>query len=246
MGSFVRIYPLIPLRGILVFPYTVSHLDVGREKSIYAIEKAMLGDKIIFLAAQKVAQNDSPLSEDIFTIGTVAEIKQILKLPGGVLRVLVEGIARGKIIRHYSQDEFLSVEVEQYTEEPVKTPEVEALTRNLVYQFEQYVKLSRRVPAEALTTVTNLKDPGHLADIIASHLNLRVEDKQRLLEAVELVSRLELLGAIVAKELKIVELEKKINLRVRKQMEKTQKEYYLREQMKAIQQELGEKGGGPG
>lgn len=244
MGSFVRIYPLIPLRGVLVFPYTVSHLDVGREKSIYAIEKAMLGDKIIFLAAQKIAQNDSPLNEDIFSIGTVAEIKQILKLPGGVLRILVEGLARGKIIRHYSQDEFLSVEVEQYTEEPIKTPEVEALRRNLIYQFEQYVKLSRRVPAETLSTVTNLKEPGHLADIIASHLNLRVEDKQRLLEAVEIVSRLELLGAIVAKELEIVELERKINLRVRKQVEKTQKEYYLREQMKAIQHELGEKDGG--
>lgn len=241
MEQVVRVLPLLPLRGILVFPYMVIHLDVGREKSVQAIEQAMIHNRIIFLATQKEAQTDDPGIEDIFLIGSLAEVKQLLKLSGGTIRVLVEGLARGRIRRYLDQEPYFKVEVEQYSEDFVKTPEVEALMRSLVNQFEQYVKLSKRIPPETVVSVVNLEEPGRLADIIASHLTLRIEEKLQILEAVDIVKRLEKLCAIVAKELEIVELERKINIRVRKQMEKTQKEYYLREQMKAIQRELGEK-----
>jgi len=219
----------------------VIHLDVGRAKSVQAIEESMIRDRVIFLATQKEAQTDEPGENDIFQIGTVAEVKQLLKLPGGTIRVLVEGIARAKVRSFISDDPYFLVEVEQYSEEFEKDSEIEALMRSLVYQFEQYVKLSKRIPPETVVSVVNLEEPGRLADIIASHLALRIEDKQSILEAADIVKRLEKLCAIVAKELEIVELERKINIRVRKQMEKTQKEYYLREQMKAIQRELGEK-----
>lgn len=236
-----RVLPLLPLRGILVFPYMVIHLDVGREKSVQAIEEAMVKERVIFLATQKEAQTDDPVETDIYSTGTVAEVKQLLKLPGGTIRVLVEGIARAKINKYISSEPFFSVEVDQYTEEFDKSPQVEALMRNLVTQFEQYVKLSKKIPPETVVTVVNIDDPGRLADIVASHLTLRIEDKQSVLEAIDIAKRLEKLCSIVARELEIVEMERKINVRVRKQMEKTQKEYYLREQIKAIQRELGDK-----
>ncbi|MDD4237631.1 MAG: endopeptidase La [Desulfotomaculaceae bacterium] len=241
MNSEIKTLPLLPLRGILVFPYMVIHLDVGREKSVQAIEEAMLQDRSIFLATQKEAQTDDPSEDDIYKTGTVAEVKQLLKLPGGTIRVLVEGIARAKAHRFIAKEPYFQVEIEQYSEDFQKTNEIEALMRSLIYQFEQYVKLSKRIPPETVVSVVNLEEPGRLADIIASHLSLRLDDKQKLLEAVDIIQRLEELCAIVAKELEIVELERKINIRVRKQMEKTQKEYYLREQMKAIQRELGDK-----
>ncbi|GBF34905.1 ATP-dependent protease La Type I [Desulfocucumis palustris] len=241
MEPTIKVLPLLPLRGILVFPYMVIHLDVGRDKSVQAIEETMAQDRMIFLATQKEAQTDDPGEEDIFQIGTVAEVKQLLKLPGGTIRILVEGMARARINRYLTDDPFFKVEVEQYSEDFKKTAEVEALMRSLVYQFEQYVKLSKRIPPETVVSVVNLEEPGRLADIVASHLSLRIEDKQSVLETVDIVKRIEKLCALVAKELEIVELERKINIRVRKQMEKTQKEYYLREQIKAIQKELGEK-----
>ena len=241
MEPVKRTLPLLPLRGILVFPNMVIHLDVGREKSVQAIEEAMLNERIIFLATQKEAQTDDPGEDDIYQIGTVAEVKQLLKLPGGTIRVLVEGLTRARIRKYIEHDPYFKVEIDQYSEDFVKTAEIEALMRNLVYQFEQYVKLSKRIPPETMVSVVNLEEPGRLADIIASHLALRIEDKQSILEAVDIIKRLERLCGIVAKELEIVELERKINIRVRKQMEKTQKEYYLREQIKAIQRELGEK-----
>ncbi len=241
MKAEIRNLPLLPLRGILVFPYMVIHLDVGRSKSVLAIEEAMLRDRIIFLATQREAQTDDPDEKDIFKIGTVAEVKQLLKLPGGTIRVLVEGVARARARRYVADEPHFQVEVEQYSEEFEKNSEIEALMRSLIYQFEQYVKLSKRIPPETVVSVVNLDEPGRLADIIASHLALRLEDKQIVLEAVNIKTRLEKLCAIVARELEIVELERKINIRVRKQMEKTQKEYYLREQIKAIQKELGEK-----
>jgi len=241
MNLEIKVLPLLPLRGILVFPYMVIHLDVGREKSVLAIEEAMIHDRIIFLATQKDAQTDDPGQDDVFQFGTVAEVKQLLKLPGGTIRVLVEGLARAKARRFITNEPYFQVEVEQYSEHFQKNSEIEALMRSLVYQFEQYVKLSKRIPPETVVSVVNLDEPGRLADIIASHLTLRIEDKQSILESVDIVQRLEKLCTIVAKELEIVELERKINIRVRKQMEKTQKEYYLREQMKAIQRELGEK-----
>ncbi len=237
----IRILPLLPLRGILVFPYMVIHLDVGRDKSVKAIEEAMLRDRIIFLATQKDAQTDNPTEEDIYTIGTVAEVKQLLKLPGGTIRVLVEGLSRGKITNYLANKPYFKVETNQYSDTPRKTAEIEALMRNLVYKFEQYVKLSKRIPSEAVVSVVNLQEPGRLADVIASYLQLKIEDKQEILNSVNIVERLEKLCAVVSKELEIVELERKINIRVRKQMERTQKEYYLREQIKAIQKELGDR-----
>lgn len=238
----VKVLPLLPLRGLLVFPFMVIHLDVGREKSVRAIEEAMVRDRIIFLATQKEAQTDDPGEDDIYQVGTIAEVKQLLKLPGGTIRVLVEGLARAKINRYLSHEPFFQVEVEEYPEKPVVlTPEIQALTRFLINQFEQYVKISKRIPPETVVSIISLEDPGRLADVIASQMTLKVEEKQRILEAVDIKDRLEKLASIIANELEIAELERKINIRVRKQMEKAQKEYYLREQLKAIQKELGEK-----
>ncbi len=241
MESTVKVLPLLPLRGILVFPYMVIHLDVGRDKSVEAVDDSMTTDRKVFLATQKEAQTDDPGEEDIFSIGTIAEVKQLVKLPGGAIRILVEGIARGKIKKYVTEAPFFKVEVEQFEEEYEKDSAIEALMRSLVNQFEQYVKLSKRIPPETMVSVMNLEDPGRLADIVASHLSLRIEEKQEILETIDIVKRLEKLYDSLSKELEIIELERKISVRVRKQMEKTQKEYYLREQMKAIQKELGEK-----
>ncbi|MBP2635228.1 MAG: lon1 [Firmicutes bacterium] len=236
-----RTIPLLPLRGILVFPYMIIHLDVGREKSISALEEAMVQDRMIMLATQKDAQNDAPEPDDIFSVGTVAEIKQLLKLPGGTIRVLVEGLHRGKIENFTSFDPYYEVQICEFYEDETKTPELEALTRTAINQFEQWVKLSKKIPPETLVSVVVVEEPGRLTDLIASHLSLKIEDKQILLEAVGITERLERLCEILGREMEILELEKKIHIRVRKQMEKTQKEYYLREQLKAIQKELGEK-----
>jgi ATP-dependent Lon protease len=236
-----RLLPVLPLRGVLVFPYMVIHLDVGRPKSVQAIEEAMIQDKQIFLATQKEAETDDPGEDDIYQVGTIAEIKQILKLPGGTIRVLVEGLHRAKSLGVVATEPYIKAKVEEFSEEEQKTPEIEALMRSVVFQFEQYVKLSKKVPAETVIAVITLEEPGRLADVIASHLTIKVSDKQQILEAVSLRDRLETLYSILLKELEILELERKINSRVRKQMEKTQKEYYLREQLKAIQKELGEK-----
>ena len=241
MKTKKRMIPLLPLRGILVFPYMIIHLDVGREKSISALEEAMVDDRMIMLAAQKDAQNDNPEPEDIFQVGTVAEIKQLLKLPGGTIRVLVEGLHRAEIVSYGEMDPYYQVEIREFEEPQGKTPEVEALTRTAVSQFEQWVKLSKKIPPETLVSVVVVEEPGRLADLIASHLSLKVEDKQALLDAVDVKERLSKLCDILGREMEILELEKKINVRVRKQMEKTQKEYYLREQLKAIQKELGDK-----
>ncbi|NMD42751.1 MAG: endopeptidase La [Firmicutes bacterium] len=233
--------PLLPLRGLLVFPNMVLHLDVGREGSVKSLEEAMVGDNRILLMAQKDAKVDEPAEADLYTVGTVALIKQMIKLPGGTIRVLVEGLARAQVLRYLQAEPYFKVEALLIQEETVKTAEVEALRRSLLYQFEQYLKASRRIPPETLSTVSGIEEPGRLADIIASHLNLKIQQKQELLEAVAAKERLEKLSEILSREIEIVEIERRINLRVRKQMEKTQKEYYLREQMKAIQKELGEK-----
>ncbi len=236
-----RQMPLLPLRGILVFPYTIIHLDVGREKSISALEEAMVQDRLIMLATQKDAQTDRPTSEDIFSVGTVAEVKQLLKLPGGTIRVLVEGLNRAKIVNYVQDEPHYTVDIQEYKDTEEKDSELEALTRSGISYFEQYVKMSKKIPPETLVSVVTVDEPGRLSDLIASHLTLKVEDKQRLLDAVDIKERLQRLCEILGHEIEVLELERKINTRVRKQMEKTQKEYYLREQMKAIQKELGEK-----
>ena len=238
----LRIIPMLPLRGMLVFPYTVIHLDVGRKKSIKAIEEAMLENKEIFLATQKEAQDDDPEEADIYQVGTVAEIRQILKMPGGTMRVLVEGLHRAEIRSYVAHDPYIQVKIEEFKDDPHdKAAELEALMRTLVSQFEQYVRVSKKVPPETVVTVVAIEEPGRLADVVASHLSLRIHEKQKILEARDISQRLEFMCDILAKEMEVLELERKINIRVRKQMEKTQKEYYLREQMKAIQKELGEK-----
>jgi ATP-dependent Lon protease len=241
MLNKVRTIPLLPLRGILVFPYMIIHLDVGREKSISALEEAMVNDRFIMLATQKDAQNDAPTPEEIFTFGTVAEVKQLLKLPGGTIRVLVEGLHRAEVIKYTDSENFYQVEVKEFDEPETRTLEIEALTRTAIAHFEQWVKLSKKIPPETLVSVVVVEEPGRLTDLIASHLSLKIEDKQALLDAVDVKERLEKLCEILGREMEILELEKKISVRVRKQMEKTQKEYYLREQLKAIQKELGEK-----
>ena len=233
--------PLLPLRGVIVFPYLIIHLDVGREKSISALEEAMVNNRLIVLAAQHQAKTNEPEPKDIYKLGTLAEVKQLLKLPDGTLRVLVEGLSRVQVRSFVQKNPHYRVLVEKVEEDIVKTPELAALMRTTCFQFEQYIKNSKRIQPEVLASVSSIEEPGRLADVIASHLNLKVHDKQALLEAISPRERLEKLYAILINELEIIEMERKIHLRVRKQMEKTQKEYYLREQMKAIQKELGEK-----
>ena len=233
--------PLLPLRGVMVFPSMIIHLDVGREKSIAALEKAMVQDRLIMLSTQKDANTDKPEPDDIFKVGTVAEVKQLLKLPGGTIRVLVEGLYRAEIVEYISEEPYYEVEINEFKDAEEKPTDVEALTRVVVSQFENWVKLSKKIPPETMVSVVVVEEPGRLSDLIVSHLSLKIEDKQLLLEAIDIKERLEKLCEILAREMEILELEKKIAGRVRKQMEKTQKEYYLREQLKAIQKELGEK-----
>ncbi|OZU89802.1 endopeptidase La [Virgibacillus indicus] len=238
--------PLLPLRGLLVFPSMVLHLDVGRDKSIQALEKAMMGDQTIFLAAQKKVSLNEPETKDIYKIGTMAKVKQMLKLPNGTIRVLVEGIYRGEIIRFVEEDEEFRVEIEKLEDIHGDTNEEEALMRSLLGQFEQYIKVSRKISPETLATVSDIDEPGRLADIVTSHLSLKIKDKQDLLELQNVKKRLQHLIRIISNEKKVLDLEKKIGQRVKTSMEKTQKEYYLREQLKAIQKELGERDGKTG
>ncbi|MCV9885201.1 endopeptidase La [Metabacillus halosaccharovorans] len=241
--STTQIVPLLPLRGLLVYPTMVLHLDVGRDKSVQALEKAMMDDHIIFLTTQKEISIDEPKKEDIYEIGTLTKIKQMLKLPNGTIRVLVEGLERGEIQRFVDEEEYYSVEVAVYPDPEEKSVEEEALMRTMLEYFEQYIKLSKKISAETYATVSDITEPGRMADIITSHLPLKLKDKQEVLETLDVTERLNKVISILHNEKEVVQLEKKIGQRVKKSMERTQKEYYLREQMKAIQKELGEKEG---
>ena len=232
---------VLPLRGVLVFPGMILHLDVGRGRSIAALERAMIKDNRILLVTQKEARVDEPTVDDLYEVGTVALVKQMIKLPGGTIRVLVEGLNRAKLRELFTDEHYLEAETVIIKDNPKKTTEIEAQMRSVFYQFEQYVKTNRKVPPEALSTVSDIEEPGRFTDVIASHLSMKIQQKQEILEATDSMKRLEKLNEILGREMEIMEIERKINLRVRKQMEKTQKEYYLREQMKAIQKELGEK-----
>ncbi|MFK3958227.1 endopeptidase La [Guptibacillus hwajinpoensis] len=238
--------PLLPLRGLLVYPSMVLHLDVGREKSVQALEKVMMDDQKIFLSTQKEVEIETPEVKDIYEIGTLATVKQMLKLPNGTIRVLVEGLQRGKIVEFKDTEEFYEVEVEQIDESSDKNVEEEALMRTVLDLFEQYIKVSKKVTAETFASVSDIEQPGRLADIIASHLSLKIRQKQEILETYSSQERLNKLIEILQNEKDVIDLEKKIGQRVKRSMEKTQKEYYLREQMKAIQNELGEKEGKTG
>ncbi len=239
----MREVPLLPLRGQLVFPRMAVHLEVGRERSMRAVEEAMSSDRLILLANQKDTRLDSPDPDDLFHFGTLAEIKTMNRLPsGGTIRILVEGLSRAEVVEFVRSDSCYRVRIEERPEEDVAGAETEALTRTLLYQFEQYIKVSKgKVPSEAFMSVAAIDDPARQADTVISQMPVKHEDKQRVLETVPVRERLELVCEIIGRELEIMDLERKINIRVRKQMERSQKEYYLREQLKAIHKELGEK-----
>ena len=232
--------PLLPLRDVVVYPHMVIPLFVGREKSIKALESAMADDKKVLLVAQKHASDDSPQVKDIYRVGTVSTILQLLKLPDGTVKVLVEGGMRASVDNIEDQGDFFRANVTPLTSQVVPEREAEVLVRSAVSQFEQYVNLSKKVPSEVLTSLTGIEDPGRLADTIAAHMSLELDQKQKILEMDVVHERLESLMAVMESEIDLFQVEKKIRGRVKKQMEKSQREYYLNEQMKAIQKELGE------
>ncbi|MGH1042480.1 endopeptidase La [Bacillus wiedmannii] len=243
MNTNERIVPLLPLRGVLVYPTMVLHLDVGRDKSIQALEQAAMDENIIFLAMQKEMNIDNPKEDDIYSVGTVAKVKQMLKLPNGTLRVLVEGLHRAEVVEFIEEENVVQVSIKTVTEEVEDDLEEKALMRTLLEHFEQYIKVSKKVSNETFATVADVEEPGRLADLIASHLPIKTKQKQEILEIVSVKERLHTLISIIQDEQELLSLEKKIGQKVKRSMERTQKEYFLREQMKAIQTELGDKEG---
>ncbi|MFM6930067.1 MAG: endopeptidase La [Bdellovibrio sp.] len=237
----VQQLPLLPLRDLIIFPHMMMPLFVGREKSINALEEAMSKQTDIVLAAQKDAKTNNPEPKDIFSVGTVGTIIQLLRLPDGTVKVLVEGKRRVKIKNFVNNENFFTVAVEALDEDAANIVEAQALVRSVKTTFETYVKLNKRIPPEILMRVSTIENPGELADIIVAQLNLKLEDKQAVLEIIDPSKRLEHLLNLMTGEIEILEVEKKIRTRVKKQMERSQKEYYLNEQMQAIQKELGEK-----
>jgi ATP-dependent Lon protease len=233
--------PLLPLRELIVFPHEVYPIFVGRQKSIKALEAAESGKKPILLAAQKDARVSEPGPEDIYTIGTLGVVVQLLRLPDGTVKALLEGKKRARVVRYASQDEFFQVDVEEIEEVCDRTTEVEALMRSVNATFDNYVRLNKKIPPEMVSSIAAVDDPAYLADKLVGHLGIKLEDKQSLLECTNPAERLERILGYMRSELEILEVEKRIRSRVKKQMEKTQKEYYLNEQMRAIQKELGEK-----
>lgn len=240
------IVPLLPLRGLLVYPTMVLHLDVGRDKSVQALEKAMVEDHLIFLTTQQDVSLDEPGEEDLFTMGTLTKVKQMLKLPNGTIRVLVEGLNRAEVIEFYDYETHYGAKIKIYEDSDEKDAEHQALMRTLLDYFEQYIKMSKKITGETFSSTSDIEEPGRLADIIASHLPLKLKEKQEVLETIDMKERLSHVIEIINNEKEVLFLEKKIGQRVKRSMERTQKEYYLREQMKAIQKELGDKEGKTG
>ena len=238
--SSLPIYPVLPLRDIVVFPHMIVPLFVGREKSVAALETVMKDDKQILLVAQKSASQDDPTPKDIHSVGVVGSVLQLLKLPDGTVKVLVEGGARARIVEFRDNPAFFEARAEKMEEEESDASELEALSRSVAGQFEQYVKLNKKVPPEVLVSVNQIEEPGKLADTIASHLSIKLGEKQELLEIGSVGGRLERVISLMEGEIGVLQVEKRIRSRVKRQMEKTQREYYLNEQMKAIQKELGE------
>lgn len=236
----MRKLPVLPLRDVVVYPHMVIPLFVGREKSIQALEAAMEEDKEILLVAQKTASEDDPTEEDIYRIGTLSTILQLLKLPDGTVKVLVEGGKRAKIVSFLEGEEYFTGQVNILESEPMDERESEVLSRSVLNQFDQYVKLNKKVPPEVLTSLSGIEDPNRLVDTIAAHMSLKIEEKQEILEIISLRDRFEHLLGMMESELDLLQVEKRIRSRVKRQMEKSQREYYLNEQMKAIQKELGD------
>ncbi|GEN51890.1 endopeptidase La [Halobacillus faecis] len=238
--------PLLPLRGLLVYPSMVLHLDVGREKSVQALEQSMMDDNEIFLVSQKEVNIDEPSKDDLYEIGTIARVKQMVKLPNGTNRVLVEGLYRARVDQLVDDEDFYHANISKIEDEHVGENEEEALMRTLMDQFEKFVKVSKKVSQETFNTVSDIDEPSHMADMIASHLPVKLKEKQSILETANVKERLQKLVDMIGNEREVLQIEQKIGKRVKKSMEKTQKEYYLREQMKAIQNELGDKDGKSG
>ncbi|MBI4745809.1 MAG: LON peptidase substrate-binding domain-containing protein, partial [Deltaproteobacteria bacterium] len=235
------VIPLLPLRDIIIYPHMVVPLFVGRERSINSLEVALKQEKEILLVAQKNAKVDDPAEEEMYTTGTIGGVVQLIRLPDGTVKVLVEGRKRGKVIRFIPNDEYFLVEAEEIDEWVEVTSEVEALMRSVNSAFEAYVKLNKKIPPEILMPLAAIEDPARLADTVAAHLQLKIEDKQMVLEIEDPTERLERIYTLMQSEIDVLQIEHKIRGRVKKQMEKNQKDYYLNEQMKAIQKELGEK-----
>ena len=238
--SEIRTLPVLPLRDIVVFPHMVVPLFVGREKSVRALEEVMRHDKQIVLATQKNSTDDDPTPDAIHDVGVLASVLQLLKLPDGTVKVLVEGRSRAALVRFTNETEYYEADVREIDEDGGPAHEAEALSRAVADQFENYVKLNKKVPPEALASIPQITEPGKLADQIAQHLSVKISDKQQLLEIFDVSKRLERVFALMEGEISVLQVEKKIRSRVKRQMEKTQREYYLNEQMKAIQRELGE------
>jgi ATP-dependent Lon protease len=235
-----NLYPVLPLRDIVVFPHMIVPLFVGREKSVRALEDVMKDDKQILLVTQKNAAQDDPTPGDIYTVGTIGTVLQLLKLPDGTVKVLVEGQQRARVKRYTDTDEFFQAYAEIIEEAVGDDREIDALSRTVVTQFEQYIKLNKKIPPEVLVSINQIDEPSKLADTIASHLTLKIPEKQELLEAEPVSGRLEKVYGFMEAEIGVLQVEKRIRNRVKRQMEKTQREYYLNEQLKAIQKELGE------
>ncbi|MGO9420735.1 endopeptidase La, partial [Roseiarcus sp.] len=237
------VYPVLPLRDIVVFPHMIVPLFVGREKSIRALEEVMKSDKPILRATQKNAADDDPAPEAIFATGTLARVLQLLKLPDGTVKVLVEGASRAEVTRYIPGDNYFMAEAQAVADEPIEKIEAEALSRSVVSEFESYVKLNKKISPEVVSAVNQIDDYGKLADTIASHLAVKLSDKQGILETRSIAKRFEKCLALMEGEISVLQVEKRIRTRVKRQMEKTQREYYLNEQMKAIQKELGDEEG---
>ena len=238
--SPATLFPVLPLRDIVVFPHMIVPLFVGREKSVRALEEVMKSDKQILLATQRDAGDDDPGPDDIYNVGAVGTVLQLLKLPDGTVKVLVEGGARARIERFTRTEGYFEALALQFDEPESDASEVEALSRSVVAQFENYVKLNKKVPPEVLVSLNQIDDAGRLVDTVASHLAIKIADKQELLEIESVKDRLERIYSMIESEIGVMQVEKKIRSRVKRQMEKTQREYYLNEQLKAIQKELGE------
>ncbi|MEC8042753.1 MAG: LON peptidase substrate-binding domain-containing protein, partial [Pseudomonadota bacterium] len=232
-------YPVLPLRDIVVFPHMIVPLFVGRDKSVRALEEVMQDDKQILLSSQVDPAEDDPQTDGIYKSGVLANVLQLLKLPDGTVKVLVEGQARVKITEYIENDDFFEARAEYLNEIPGDVATIEALLRTVGAEFERYAKVKKNIPEEALVTVSETSDPAKLADLVAGHLGIEVAQKQELLETLSVSERLEKVYGLMQGEMSVLQVEKKIKTRVKSQMERTQREYYLNEQMKAIQKELG-------
>jgi len=238
-----RAYPVLPLRDIVVFPHMIAPLFVGRKKSILALEEVMRSDTFILLATQKNASDDDPATEAIYGVGTLASVLQLLKLPDGTVKLLVEGAQRAKLLKYTDRSEYCEAEAVALGDTMGERVEAEALARLATTEFESYVKLNKKVPVEVVGGVQQIEDYAELADTIASHLALKIPDRQAILETTVVTERLEKVFGMIESEISVLQVEKRIRSRVKRQMEKTQREYFLNEQMKAIQKEIGDEEG---